>query len=283
MINHDSLPANMNGQRGSAILSIVIGLGLVMLLVQGSTWYRSNEGVKFMGKEKKKVVAMQMAEAGVEENIADLAKRTVRPAAGVTDLVTYNQKALEGGRYSSTLSTVGVGPAADTVDVVSNGSVGSMQQSIRARLKLNKYLDTTLTVITYVEPETTSTVAMVTVTDVTESMPSSPAATPALNTTAAYSACISGAPSTCRVCHLPFRPDTLNMVVLTQSKGLIPTHNSHLGDYITMDGTCDLYRKVTTITYRSVLDTTYTIVDKNVYDSVAVVDTSVKVQVLSWR
>jgi hypothetical protein len=283
MINHDSLPANMSGQRGSAILSIVIGLGLVMLLIQGSTWYRSNEGVKFMGKEKKKVVAMQMAEAGVEENIADLAKRTVRPAAGVTDLVTYNQKALEGGRYSSTLSTVGVGPAADTVDVVSNGSVGSMQQSIRARLKLNKYLDSTLTVISYVEPETTATVATVTVTDTTESMPRNPAATPALSTTPAYSACMFSASPTCRVCHLPNRPDTTDMYVVTQPRPTIPSHNSHLGDYISLDGTCDLYRRVMTFTFRSVLDTTYTIVDKNVYDSVVVVDTSVKVQVLSWR
>jgi hypothetical protein len=283
MINQDSLPANMRGQRGSAILSIVIGLGLVMLLIQGSTWYRSNEGVKFMGKEKKKVVAMQMAEAGVEENIADLAKRTVRPAAGVTDLVTYNQKALEGGRYSSTLSTVGVGPAADTVDVVSNGSVGSMQQSIRARLKLNKYLDTTLTVISYVAPETTATVTTAIVNDMTVIPPRDPSTMPALNTTAAYTSCMSGAPSTCQVCHLPSRPLLTGKMVLTHAKAVVGSHNSHLGDYVTLDGTCDLYDPDTTYTPRSILDTTYAIVDKNVYDSVSVIDTSVKVQVLSWR
>jgi hypothetical protein len=271
------------GQRGSAILSFVICLGIVLLLVQGSTWFQSKAGAKFIGTEKKKVVAMQMAEAGVEENIADLATRTVHAAAGMTNVVTYDHQPLEGGSYTSSITTVALGSSADTVDLVSQGSVGTMQQTILARLGLNKRLDTTRSVIAYVAPETTATVVSVNVADTSLTLPPNAATMPAVNTTSAYTSCMAGASPTCQVCHLPLRPNPSGRVVLTHPKAVVGSHNSHIGDYISLDGTCDLYDTTMTFSFHTKLDTTYAIVDKNIYDTVAVIDTLVKVQILSWR
>ena len=215
MIKHDTHTATPRGQSGSAILSAVIFMGIVMLLIQGNTWYRANEGIKFMSKEKKKVVAMQLAEAGVEENIADLAKRTVIPVATTTNLVTYDHKPLVGGNYTSRLSSVAMGAGAfpDTVDITSTGAVGSIQQTIQARLRLNKYTGTTTTT------------------------PANPSTMPPVTSTPEYAACV----SPCRVCHIPPGPNLPARYVITQAKALMVTHNGCVGDYITTNGTCDRY------------------------------------------
>ncbi len=271
-------------QAGSGILSAVMTLGLILLLIQGTTWYRAKASAKFLGSEKNKVLAMQMAEAGVEENIADLAKKDVRAAAGMTDVSTYSHKPLDGGAYSSTLTTVSLGPVADTVDVNSVGYVGTISQSIQTRLRLNKHLDTTRTVLSYVEPETTATIATVMKPDTVLVLPPNAATMPAINTTAAWTACMASAATKCKVCHLPMRPSPVGRNVLNESKGFnLNSHISHIGDYVTTDGTCDMYDTTKTITMASKLDTTYAIVDKSLYDTTVSIDTAFKVQVLSWR
>jgi hypothetical protein len=257
-----------------------------MLLVQATTWYRSKSSAVFLGSEQKKVLAMQMAEAGVEENIADLAKRQVKVIAGMVDVSTYDHKSLNGGHYTSKLTAVAVGPKADTVDITSIGVIGSVRQTIQTRLRLNKYLDTTHTAISYVTPETTSVVASVSVPDTardTTTLASS--AMPAFTTTASYSACIASAATKCNVCHL-LGGNVASAVVLNVLKGFnLNTHNTHVGDYVSLDGTCGLYKPVVseTITFHTESDTTFTIVDKTVYDTTAVIDTAIKVQILTWR
>ena len=64
------------------------------------------------------------------------------------------------------------------------------------------------------------------------------------------------------------------------SKGFIASHNTHQGDYV---GNCSLYDTTTVTTVTTKLDTTYAIVNKTKYDSAVVIDTAVKVQILSWR
>jgi hypothetical protein len=274
------------GQAGVGILPVVVVIGIVLLLIQGTTWYRSKSGTSFLGSEKNKVQAMQLAEAGVEENIADLANRTVKPVGGMSDSTTYNRKPLNGGNYSSRLTSVALGTNADTVDVTSTGRFGSVMQTIRARLQLNKYTDSALAILTHVEPETTAVIATLTRPDTTtDSTRLSSAAMPALTATPAYAACIASAATKCNVCHM-LGGDVTTAGVLNVSKGFnLNSHNTHVGDYITTDMTCDMYKPVITqtITMLTRLDTTYTIVDKNVYDTTMVLDTAVKVQVLSWR
>ncbi|MEO6095055.1 MAG: hypothetical protein ABIW76_05055 [Fibrobacteria bacterium] len=222
------------GEAGSGVLTVVAALGLILLLIQGSTFYRARGSAKFLGSEKSKVMALQMAEAGVEENIADLAKGTVVPTAGTSNLVTYDHKGLVGGNYTSKLSTVamGAGSSPDTVDLTSTGAVGTIQQTIQARLRLNKYSATTTTT------------------------PADPTTMPPVTSTPEYAACVD--PS-CRVCHLPNSPSPVGGMVNTQSKLSMVSHNSHVGDYITTNGTCDRYAAITSTA------------------------NSVKVQILSWR
>jgi hypothetical protein len=210
-------------QAGSGILSIVAGLGLILLLVQGTNFYRARESARFLNTEKNKVLAMQMAEAGVEENIADLGKGTRVVTAGMVDVVTYDHKVLDGGNYTSRISTVaiGAGTLPDIVDLVSSGVMGAVRQTIQARLQLNK---------------TTTTIPAV--------VPPAPATVPRINTTPGYAPCMAlVAPNTCTVCHVP--PAVGVSGIYTQSGGsmVIFSHGNHVGDYLVPNGTpaCTLY------------------------------------------
>jgi hypothetical protein len=207
-----------HGQTGSGVLTVVAVLGLILLLIQGSTFYRARGSAKFLGSEKNKVIALQMAEAGVEENIADLAKGVVIPTSVTNNLVTYDQKALVGGSYSSRLSSVSIGAGAnpDTVDLTSTGVVGSVQQTIQTRLRLNKY-------------STTTTIT-----------PPDPTTLPPVMTTPEWAACPTAGP--CRVCHIPPGPNVAGRYVASGTKAVIGgVHNGHVGDYITTNSTCDRY------------------------------------------
>lgn len=274
-----------NSQTGGGMLSVVAVLGVVLLLVQGTMYHRAKNSATFLGLEKTKVLAQQLAEAGVEENIADIGERTLRIRSGLIDTVTYENKALEGGFYTSTLTTVAIGPSADTIDLVSEGSVGRATQSVRARLKLKKYLDTTRTPIMYVSPITKTTYVPRTVTETSSATTVRTAASmPILNTTAAYTSCMSSGGKKCDVCHLP-GGDISKANVINIAKSAINTHVSHHGDYVTTDGSCDLYDPVTTtvVATRIVIDTIITVTDLTTYDTTIVVDTMVKVQILSWK
>jgi hypothetical protein len=275
-----------DGQSGGAMLSVVATIGLILLVTQGTGYYRSRASAKLLSQEKNKVLAMQMAEAGVEENIADLGKRILRVSGEMAEVVTYRNKPLEGGSYTSMFTTVATGPSADTIDLTSIGTVGTGSSQVQARLRLKKFMDTTRTVVMHADPDTTYTVATrnVPVTTTTVIPPMDPNAMPALNRTPAYDACMGSSEKKCDVCHLPGGDITLRHWI-NISKSAVNTHISHHGDYVTTDGSCDLYkeRTVTTVTYDLVTDTTWIITDNATYDTTLAIDTAVKVQILSWK
>lgn len=272
-------------QAGAGLLTVVTTLGLILLLIQGTSHYRSRASAKFLGAEKNKLLAMQMAEAGVEVNIADLGKRKLRITDATIDSVTYASEPLGTGTYTSTLTTVATGPVSDTVDLVSTGNVGTGTHAVRARLKLNKYLDTTRTPIMTVIPTTSyiNTTRSIPEYDTTTTI-MDPYSMPTVNSTSAYAACMASPGKKCDVCHLP-GGDISKSNVINISKSAIGTHVSHHGDYVTTDGTCDLYNPhdVITVSYRMVTETTAVITDSTTYDTTIVIDTAVRVQVISWK
>lgn len=280
-----SMETDLKNQSGGGMLSIVALLGGVIMLVQGSVYYRAKTSAAFLGTEKGKVLAMQMAEAGIEENIADIGTRKLKVREGMQDTVTYYKHSLGSGKFTSTLRPVAMGADADTVDVTSSGSMGKGFYSVQARLRLRNFLDTILkidttstldTVITQV-PETIHDTTYVTTTR-------DPSTMPALNATPAYDACMASSDKKCDVCHIPLG-NPANMHVIDINKNSIHTHISHHGDYVTTDGTCDLYAPQTNqvITTSTVLVPFITVTNPTAFDTTLTVDTLVRVQVLSWK
>jgi hypothetical protein len=274
-----------NPQFGGGILTVVAVLGFLLIVVQGSVYYKSKGSTRFLSSEKNKVLASEMAEAGVEANIADLGKRKMKVQPGMHNVVTYDHKSLDAGTYSSKLTTVAIGASADTVDLISTGNVGTSAQSVSARLRLKKFLDTTRTPIMVVTPFDSAFSVTDTVRDTTAAtVYMDPNAMPALNSTSAYTSCMASSAKKCDICHLP-GGDISKANVLNVSKSAIGTHIGHHGDYVTTDNSCDLYKPKTvlTITYHTVWRTAHVMVDHSSYDTTLVIDTAVKVQVISWK
>ena len=283
-----SVPAAaLRAQAGGGMLTIVATLGVLLILVQGTLYYKSKGSAKFLGSEKSKVLAQQISEAGVEDNIADLGRRTLKIRPGMPDTVTYSGKAFGGGSYTTRLTPVASGAAADTIDLTSTGTVGRGSQTVKARMKLRKVIDTTRTPRITVEPETSYTYASRTAADTTsDTVQFDPNSLPPVRDQAAYLACMASAGKFCDLCHLPpGLPSHVIPQTHNKNSGTFQAHLDHHGDYITTDKTCDLYEpKVTvSISHRTVTDTTRSIADKTIYDTSVVIDTVVKVQILSWR
>ena len=277
--------SHRNPQFGGALLSAVATTGLVMVLVQGTLFYRSKTSNQYLLSERNKTVATQLAEAGIEENIADFGMRKLTVTPGMADYPTYNGKALLNGTYTTRVTTLGIGSKSDTVNVVSTGSAESKSITITARVKLNKYIDTTRTPLMVSTPVVTTTFRDTTIyTTTSTTTVQDPNTMPSLNTTVAYAACMGSSAKKCDVCHLP-GGDLTKANVINISKSAIGTHISHHGDYVTTDGTCDIYKPktVTTVTSRveSVPVTTSTVVIT--YDTLRAIDTLIKTQILSWR
>ncbi len=276
---------NQNKEAGGGLLMVVTTLGLVMALVQGTMYYKSKTGAKFITSEKGKVLAQQVAEAGVEDNIAAIGNRRLTITSSMHDYTTAAGKAVGSGAFNSKVSMVASGPIADTVDLVSTGSVGNSNQSVQARLRLKKYIDTVITPRVTLIPETTAVIGTHAVVDTTKTVKvKDPETMPPLNSTPAYAACMGSAEKKCDICHVPSL-DISKADVVSVSKPSIDTHFDHHGDYVTTDGTCDLYKPFITITLmpKSVKDTTLSIVDKSIYDTTVSIDTLFKVQILSWK
>lgn len=278
-------PGDGNPQAGAGLLGAIAALGLIFAMVQGTLFYRAKSSARFIAAEKNKILAQQIAEAGIEENIADLGSRKVRPFAGMTGYATYTGKSLGAGTFTTLLTTLALGAEADTLELTSQARVAAAQQSVRTRIRLKRYLDTSLTPILEVEPETTYTNRAATWRDSASTVTvQDPMAMPAIETTPAYAACLASSAKKCDICHIPNgNPD--NRHVIDVNKNAVDTHIGHHGDYVTTDGTCDIYnpRTVWTYTDRTGFLTDTVVTDRTVYDTVAVVDTLVKVQILSWK
>ncbi len=270
-------------QAGAGILGVIAVLGLTFALVQGTVFYRAKSSARFQSSEKGKIQAQQAADAGVEANIADLGSRRIRVVAGMHDYVTYSRKAIGNSAFTTSLTTQGMGPGGDTIQLVSQGSASSNTQTVRAKMRLKYYLDTNRVLVTFVPPTIVITPRTVTEQVATlDTVVQNPEEMPLLNATAAYAACMSSSDKKCDVCHIPGgNPD--NRHVININKNAIGTHIGHHGDYITTDGTCDIYNPrieevLTTVTH--VVEDRDT-VDNSVYAER--IDTTSRVQILSWK
>jgi hypothetical protein len=272
-------------QAGAGMLGIVALLGLTFALVQGALFYRSRASAGFIASEKNKILAQQAAEAGVEENIADLGTRKLRPYDGMHDFPTYTGRSVGAGTFSTSLTLLSRGAEADTLELRSQGRVSSCTQSVRAKLKVKRHMDTSLVPIMLVDIDTFMTPRTVSTPETTvTTVVMNPAEMPPLNTTPAYAACLSGSAKRCDVCHIP--PGLFeNRHVININKNSIDHHLDCHGDYVTTDGTCDLYqpREERRITWHSITVMDTALVDNTLYDTVVVIDTLARVRILSWK
>ncbi len=283
--NPNPEPTSYSEQKGGGLLTVVTAAAVVFALVQGSVYYKANASAKFVSGEKSKVVALQVAESGIETNISAIGNKSLKITANMNNYQTYSGKAIGSGNFSSSLTTKSVSPSADTVDITSTGTMNNKSQTINARLKIRKYLDTAITTSLLTAWDTTYTYSTKTVMDTTiTNTIKDPNTMPDLNVTPAYIACFASAAKKCDVCHLP-GGDATKSNVISISKSAINTHISHHGDYVTTDGTCDMYKAVVTKTIASVskTDTTRIIKLDTTFVTAKVIDTAYKTQVLSWK
>ncbi len=286
-INYNHIFRNklLGSETGAGLLSVVAGTGIIVALVQGSIYYSAKTSNTFLSKEKHKTLAAQMAEAGIEENIADLGSGSLTVYEGMEGHTTYQSKALGSGAYTTTLTEAGVSALSDTVDIVSLGAYQSEFASISARLKVNKYIDTSLVPILTMAPETSTTITAYSEADtVTTTTQMTPGEMPALDAQPSYIAFLNASGVMAQICHLT-SSDVNSRMVIGVSKNSVKHHVNHHGDYLTTDGTCDLYdpRTETSIAYVTKYDTTVTIDSVAIWDTVLTVSTKAKVQVLSWK
>jgi hypothetical protein len=258
---------NQKAQFGGGLLPVVAAAGVVMVMTQGTMFYKAKSSATFLADERSKIMAQQAAEAGVESAIAAQAEPVGR------------------GTFTTRLTALALGPDGDTVNLQSDGQVGHKQRTVNAKLRLRNAFDTNQVILAETTPETTYTVTTHLFYDTTlTTTVQDPNAMPVLNTTAAYLACMSSGSKKCDICHLT-SSDVHSAEVIEVAKAAIHTHIGHHGDYVTTDGTCDIYQPQTTLnlTPRYGADTTLNITSTITYDTAMAIDTVVKVQVLSWR
>jgi Tfp pilus assembly protein PilX len=270
-----------SAQFGGGLLPAIAALGVIMVMTQGTIFYKAKTSSRFLADERNKIMAQQAAEAGVESAIADIGSRRVIVTSDMEEYVTASDVEIGSGTFTTTLTTLAMGPNGDTVSLNSRGTVSKKDKQIAAKLRLHNFMDTSRVALAVGDTDTVQTIApRLVFTDVTTIQ--DPYAMPALDATAAYAACMASSAKKCDVCHLP-GGDVTKANVINISKSAIGTHISHHGDYVTTDGTCDIYQPKTTSVPHTVYDTTYAYNINITYDTTMAIDTVVKVQVLSWR
>jgi hypothetical protein len=221
----------------------------------------------------------------VEENIADLGSLKLLPAAGMDGYATYTAQPVGAGTFTSTLTTLGMGAQADTVLLKSLGRVAAVSQAVSAKLRIRRFSDTLWNILSSDSIRIWDSTVTATVRNVVyDSVIQDPHAMPALDATPAYHACMASSAINCNICHIPGGNPT-NRHVINVNKHAIHTHISHHGDYVTTDGTCDIYNPrldstVTMVPFHQVVAFRDTLV---VYDTTYTTHTQAKVQVLSWK
>lgn len=272
-------------QFGGGLLPAIAAAGVVMVMTQGTIFYKAKTSNKFLVEERNKIMAQQAAEAGVENSIADLGSRRLVVNSEMENYVAAKDKEIGSGSFTTMLTTLSMGPDGDTVNLNSLGMFKNKNKDVTAKLRLHNAFDTNMVVVSVETPETTITTATVTVTDTTyTSTVLDPMTLPLIDVTPAYTACMASAGHKCEICHLT-SSDVNSKMVVDVAKPSIWKHIVHHGDYVTTDGTCDIYNPVLTPSYSTynkiVTDTVVT--PKITYSPTIAIDTLVKVEVLSWR
>ncbi len=275
----------LSGESGAGLLSVVTGMGVVAAMVQGSLYYQAKTSHAFIAGEANKTLAREMAEAGIEANIADIGIGSLSITPNMAGYATYQNEPLGGGGFTTLLTTVGTSEIADTVDLSSTGMFRGGTHSIFARLRVGKYIDTSVvinmnTVITPRDSAFTELVPSV----VTTTTQMDPHDMPPLSEQPAYDACMASAAVQCQICHLP--PGNVeNRQVIDVAKPSIRTHIDHHGDYVTTDGSCDMYDPVeTTTTIYNTVTGTVTVMDTtSIFEEDLTISERSRVKILSWK
>jgi hypothetical protein len=145
----DSVLSGRHGrpaERGAAALPIIITIAVAITLLQVPLLFKTKSGNKFSGTQKSNITAKSLAEAGIDEVIADIGRKAITVTLA-TDTTPYHNVGLGRGTYTTRIKGYQTNP--DRVEVISTGRIGSTVQSIRAKLELVK----TLTTIPYDTPK----------------------------------------------------------------------------------------------------------------------------------
>jgi hypothetical protein len=130
---------NPSIERGAAALPIIITVAVAITLLQVPLLFKTKSGNKFSGSQKSNITAKSLAEAGIDEVIADIGRKAINVNLH-TDTIPYENVGLGRGTYTTRIKGYQLNP--DRVEVVSTGRIGTTTQSIRAKLELVKTLTT---------------------------------------------------------------------------------------------------------------------------------------------
>ncbi len=139
-------------QHISAYLIAVTGMAIIYAVVHGSMNQSAESTHSHLTGETHKAIARQMAEAGIEENIADLGSGLFSISQNMHRQPTYEAKPLGEGQYTTHLTSLGFSENTDTVQIVAYGTYKGETQTIEANLRVNKYQDTVLTPVLILAP-----------------------------------------------------------------------------------------------------------------------------------
>jgi hypothetical protein len=142
-----SIPT-LRGQRGAAVLPIIIAVAVAITLLQVPMIYKTKAGNKFSGMQKADISAKSLAEAGIDQVITDIGRKVIRVNAS-TDTTPYQGVQMGRGSFTTRVRAYQINP--DRVEVTSTGTVGPNGQTVRARMELVK----TQTTIPYDTPRIT--------------------------------------------------------------------------------------------------------------------------------
>lgn len=125
----------ITGQRGAAVLPIIIAVAVAVTLLQVPMIYKTKAGNKFSGTQKADISAKSLAEAGIDQVITDIGRKVIRVNAA-TDTTPYQGIHLGRGNFTTRVKSYQINP--DRVEVTSTGSIGPNAQTVRARMELVK-------------------------------------------------------------------------------------------------------------------------------------------------
>ena len=134
-IGRTSGPAPLARERGAAVMPIIIAVAVAITLLQVPMLYKTKSGNKFSGAQKSNISAKSLAEAGIDQVITDIGRKSLRVSAA-TDTMPYDGVSLGRGTFTTKVRAYQINP--DRVEVVSTGQVGANAQSVRARMELVK-------------------------------------------------------------------------------------------------------------------------------------------------
>lgn len=185
-------------QTGASTLPFILFFAIVIALLQVPLLYKVRSGLKVSGTQKRTLASAMLAEAGIEDLIADIGTKAFKPQSGI-DTMWFNHKNLGQGTYSTRVNA----PVAwDTLQVNSTGYLNGRPKSVEAELWIERSIRTQSSL-------------------------------PRLQDTPAFIAfmALNPRPKKMDVCHIP-PGNPANQHTINISVNAVHTHTTHHGDYV---------------------------------------------------